>query len=1020
MESAKCVSLLARVPPRGPNQLIRRPGTPPLLLTGWTTLSHVGQTLFRARGRAPRIGLLLVALALLALLLAGGATPGATSSHAAAQPQLAATTPASSSYLYYNGTVAGNGGTQTLDVPAPANGTVWDLVSAKITITASSPVGGSQNSYLYDSTCTGADVSPAPSACTGIYGPNVDGIANDVMDPGQDGTVVGEGGYTSSAPAGVAIYTHFEQTIHLNHDMFISFGADLSEHVSSTYYLVFDPEVGDFPSFAFYHWSNPIEPLSATPKIVTIPGPPSGHYYRAEIAVSTIDLSSDPGPVRSAEILEEPTGKVLTLIDDWTVRGTGITEDACGGYSASQTCVTDPAGTETVWDEPVLITAGESLEAIFVGVSGDTGVYGVVVTEYPAAPSAPTGLAATAATNSSLTWTWTNPGGTLTDDLFFWQAGATCSSPTEVDLGAVADSLVLGSLAANTEYCAYVEAASSVGTSSASATATGTTAPSGPPGPPTNVVAAPANLSAIQLTWTNPSGPVIDDYLDQYAGSNCSGTPTGLDVGSVVSSYVIGNLSAGATYSYEVAAANVVGEGAWSVCASATTGEPTPPTAPTNLSATAVNSSSIDLVWTNPVGVVSDDYVDTYSDFGCTGAAVVLDLGFVEDSYASGGLLSATTYSFTVEAANSAGSGPASNCALATTVAGNGGGNQTANTTTLELTTSTPLGDVAPDVVAEVDYAALSQVGSVTLGPTNGSGNATYYGLPAGTTITNVTLVGANYSLNSYTQAILGAGVVQLLVDVTPTPLGANNSSAGNWVQFTEQGLPTSATWWVSVTGPQTELLTSTGTTINFELQNGTYQFTVGTSSSLNASEPVGVLVVSNTTQSHPVNFTNLPAATPGSPSSGAGFGHVGAWFWQTIVLVLAGLAVGGAIVVGTFLSARRPSAPFASRTLGAEAYDGTIDLLRRAPALIAAFFAAEWRALRWRPPGPPEKPDGVRAAEAATPPSAWKNRTSGARLGLPSTLQHLAEGTRVRLVATGQWVHRRYCALTGWIRARV
>ena len=648
-----------------------------------------------------RPALLVVSLAILALLLVSGASPAGLDPHATAQlPALAAAT-GSSSYVYFNGTIAGDGSTQTVNVPAPANGTVWDLVSAKITISASKPVGSSQNSYLYDSTCTQLNVYPAPSACKGVYGPNVDGIANDVMDSGKYGTVVGEGGYAPTAPAGVAIYTHYEQTIHLTHDMFISFGADLSSGVSSTYYLVFALEGGGYPSFAFYRWATSVEPLSSTPTTVDIPGPPTGYYYRAEVAVSTIDLgSSSLKPYRSAELLEEPSGTVLSFINHWTVAGPGVTEDACGGYSAGQTCVSDPTGTATVWDNQIVVSSSEYLEASFVGVAGDLGVFAVVVTEYP------------------------------------------------------------------------------VNTTSA------------PPAAPTDLSVNVASDSQLRLSWTNPSGALTDSYIDQYSGSSCAGTPTVMNVGSVGSSYTIGGLSAGTTYSYEVAAANGFGEGAWSACASGTT-DTGLPSAPTNVSATPAGSSSIDLRWTNPSGVITDDYVIAYSGPGCSGSSTRSDLGAVEDSYTSTGLSSSTTYSYEVEASNSAGIGPASNCASATT-------------------------------------------GSF----------------------------GSSIQLTA--------------------------------VQFTEKGLVPGALWWVSVTGPESASLTSTGTTISFDLANGTYKYTAGSFSTLNPNDPEGTFVVPYATPTITVDFSNASASTTDSVA-----GPPLLSFGETAGLAIAAIGLAGGLVIG-------------------------------------------------------------------------------------------------------------------------
>ena len=427
-----------------------------------------------------RVGLLVGILALLSLLAVGGAVPATLNSHVASPPPALSAAADSTTDVYFNGTESGNGALQTLDLPTPPNGTVWDLVSASVSITATSPVATGQNADLYDSTCTQLDVAPAASNCKGIYGPNVDTLVNDIMITGQKGTNTGSGGYSATEPAGLVQYDHWWQTIHMTFDTFWSFEWLLSVGVTATYHVVLDPEIGDFPSFAFYRWNPGVSGLSSTVKTITLPSPPNGYYYRAEMAVATIDLGdSSLTPTRSAEIIEEPSGTVLTQIDKWTVAGPGVTEDSCGGYSSGQSCVSDPAGSGTVWEDQVLVTSSESLEAKFVGVSGDVGVFGVIVTEYPTvssgAPAAPTGLHETSGTASSLTWAWTNPSGTLTDDLFFYESGTTCTSPTEVNLGAVADTHTVSSLASATWYCAYVKAVSAGGTSPASSDSLGET-----------------------------------------------------------------------------------------------------------------------------------------------------------------------------------------------------------------------------------------------------------------------------------------------------------------------------------------------------------------------------------------------------------------------------------------------------------------------------------------------------------------------------------------------------------------
>jgi len=91
--------------------------------------------------------------------------------------------------------------------------------------------------------------------------------------------------------------------------------------------------------------------------------------------------------------------------------------------------------------------------------------------------------------------------------------------------------------------------------------------------------------------------------------------------------------------------------------------------APTGVAATPVNSTQINLAWTNPSGSVTDNHVYEYSGSSCSGPATPVDLGRVATAYSTAGLASSSTYSFEVTASSSAGEGPRSACVSATTAA---------------------------------------------------------------------------------------------------------------------------------------------------------------------------------------------------------------------------------------------------------------------------------------------------------------------------------------------------------------
>ena len=104
-------------------------------------------------------------------------------------------------------------------------------------------------------------------------------------------------------------------------------------------------------------------------------------------------------------------------------------------------------------------------------------------------------------------------------------------------------------------------------------------------------------------------------------------------------------------------------------------GDTTPPSAPTNLTATATSSSQINLSWTastDNVGVTGY-FVQRCSGSGCTTFAQVASVAGTTTTYSDTGLTGSTSYSYRVQATDAAGNLSAfSNTASATTSASTG------------------------------------------------------------------------------------------------------------------------------------------------------------------------------------------------------------------------------------------------------------------------------------------------------------------------------------------------------------
>jgi len=266
------------------------------------------------------------------------------------------------------------------------------------------------------------------------------------------------------------------------------------------------------------------------------------------------------------------------------------------------------------------------------------------------APTVPTGLAASAASSNqiNLTWTASTDNVAVTGYRIYRNGVAvgTSSTTSYSDTG----------LSSGVSYSYTVAAYDAAGnTSSQSSAASATTPDTVAPSVPAGLSAVAVSSTQINLTWTASTDNVgVAGYRITRNGS-IVGTSTG-------AAYSDAGLVSGSSYTYAVAAYDAAGNiSANSSSASATTPDVVAPTAPTVLSAVAVSSTQITLSWnasTDNVGVTGYRIYRNGSPVGNSSST----------SYTDSGLISATTYTYTVAALDAAGNvSPLSNSAAATT-----------------------------------------------------------------------------------------------------------------------------------------------------------------------------------------------------------------------------------------------------------------------------------------------------------------------------------------------------------------
>jgi subtilisin family serine protease len=285
-------------------------------------------------------------------------------------------------------------------------------------------------------------------------------------------------------------------------------------------------------------------------------------------------------------------------------------------------------------------------------------------------PKPPQNLTATAESWDLINLSWTdasiNEGGFAIERC----TGTDCANfaeifRTEPNVQTFADTGRSG----QTVYRYRVAAFNVSGKSEYSNVATATTPAEPAPTAPSALSATPVTSTQVNLNWTDNSNNEDGFKIDRCTGAGCTNFVEIASVGAGVVNFNDLDGLPSSEYRYRVLAFNAGGNSAYSNIVNATTLPPSPPMAPSSLTAVAVSSTQVNLNWTDNSTDEDGFKIERCTGSGCTNFVEFVSVGADVVSFSDLGRSPSTDYRYRVMAVNSGGSSDYSNIADTTTPA---------------------------------------------------------------------------------------------------------------------------------------------------------------------------------------------------------------------------------------------------------------------------------------------------------------------------------------------------------------
>ena len=394
------------------------------------------------------------------------------------------------------------------------------------------------------------------------------------------------------------------------------------------------------------------------------------YYVKAKNSLGTSDYSSrasattllnDAGGTKPAA----PTGVTASAISSNSIRITWNPVVSATSYDVHYTVGSSSAAMNfagTVASPPYTHNGAQANTTYYYFIKAKNSAGESPLSSYASArisndiPQAPSGVAASTISSTSIRVTWNPVSGAASYDVHY---AVGSSSAAKTLAGSVTDSSFSHTgLQMNTSYFYFIKAKNSAGISDFSSAATARTGISAPEAP-TGVTANTQSSSSIRVTWNLVTGA---SSYDAYYETGSSTNRLLID-NFIGSSFTHIGLEPNTTYRYYIKAKNSAGVSDFSSVATARTDESIP-AVPTGVTVTVQSASSILITWNTVSNATS---YRVYYRVGSSSSTLFLAGTVNNPSFLHTNLEPNTTYRYYITAKNNVGESDLSTVRTATT-----------------------------------------------------------------------------------------------------------------------------------------------------------------------------------------------------------------------------------------------------------------------------------------------------------------------------------------------------------------